>query len=640
MMKSSKKQAWMPFTIFAVVPVLALGTFSRPTTAGEPQARSKSAADSTATSVAPVMLTSTTRALPAPARQLQEALGLVKDRLNLDTLPQVDSAKQNLADTLKNLEAFIIVDSPNGQAWSDFLQLDLLKEQLDAKPSSAALAELESNMRQNYNGLELTQFTKLRAAIAEYRNALRYGNAGQRTLDFIEGSSNQILKSLEQSETLEQEQTTTLTALLAMMEDSNQAPEARQAIAEAFRSPNLELHVDEAFINTLLGRSVAQPRDVNECLLGTRIIGTACLAGNVSVDLSPMNDGVSLAINLQGTMTTNNRGYNRGVILHSTGYSPIFASKQIWATRDHIAASPASIQSDLRTRINAIEHRLKIVRRIAKKKAAEQKPKADAIARGRLSRRVANGYDEEVDGQIANANTNLQKLKQPLPAVQRLDIARPTFSLASSSRTVFASATQAADTQLAAPAPCPLPMPSPYGLCFRVHQSLPVNVLDSLLIDRVIRSHQLDNYVRQFSDEVPDDVIAESNKEKWEVHFRNYRPIDIAFEGGKISITMSTAKLLGQKSVDRPAKITAIYTPLVDSGTVTLVRDGDLNIQLGSSGTQDVALRSVVRKKFDEIFKSELPLPLDKLQEQYPRTAGLTIQSVDCDAGWLQIVLR
>lgn len=572
--------------------------------------------------------------------ELQSALTQLESQLDLERLPDVDASKQSLADALNHLDQFIVIDSENGQRWSSFLRLDEIREQLDGEPNGGVLADLESNMRQNYNGLELKQFAELRDAIGQYRNALRYGSRGQRTLDFIQSQRSRLLEQLSQSPELNAEKVTVASGLLSFLSDSNQAPDAQLAIAAAFNSPNLELQVNEHFVNSLIGRSVAQPRDVNECLLGTRIVGDACLAGDVSVDIAPMQNGVSMSINLLGTMTTNNRGYNRGVVLHSTGFSPIFASKQIWATTKFVSASPATVSSNLRTQINAIQHRLRIVRKIAKKKAAEQKPKADAIARGRLSKRVATGYDEEVDGQLATANTSLQRFNQPNPAVERLGMTKPVFSLASTSSAVSASATQAARDQLAAPEPCPLAAPADYGLNIRIHQSLPVNLLDSLLVDRVLRSKYLDNYVLQFADEVPPELLEESQKENWEVYFRSFRPVDIRFENGQITLAISTTKLIGNRSVDKPATITAAFTPVIDGDQVKLVRDGELDIDIGGGGTQGTALRSIVRAKFDSILKPEIPFPIDQLKEQYPKTANLAISQIDSDQGWLQISLK
>lgn len=593
--------------------------------------------NSPATKAAP--LVSTVSASEA-SLELQSALTQLETQLNLERLPDAEASKQQLAEALQQLDQFIVIDSDNGQLWSRFLRLDELREQLDGDPTGGVLADLESNMRQNYNGLELKQFINLRNAIGKYRNALRYGSRGQKTLDFIQNQRTRLLEQLAESPELDADKVTIASGLLAFLTDSNQAPDARLAIASAFNSPNLELQVSEQFVNSLVGRTVAQPRDVNECLLGTRIIGDACLAGDVSVDISPMQNGISMSIDLLGTMTTNNRGYNRGVVLHSTGFSPIWASKQVWATTEFVSASPATVSNNLRTQINAIQHRLRIVRRIAKKKAAEQKPKADAIARGRLSKRVATGYDEEVDGQLATANARLRKFNQPTPAVERLGMTKPTFSLASSSNAVSASATQAAPDQLAAPEPCPLATPTDYGLNIRIHQSLPVNLLDSLLVDRVLRSNQLDDYVLQFADEVPKELVEESQKENWQVYFRSFRPVDIRFENGQITLAISTTKLIGNRSVEKPATIKATFTPAIDSGQVKLVRDGELDIDIGGGGTQGTALRSVVRAKFDSILKPEIVLPIDQLKKQYPKTANLVISQINADHGWLQISLK
>lgn len=576
------------------------------------------------------------------AAKLADALRGLPEQLSVKDLPNPEAAREELLAAIAEVESFVKVETENGQAWSNFIQLpELRKLAQETKPSRSQLAELKSNLYQNYDGLELGPFTRLRQAIDGYRNAIVYGSGGERTLGFVENRQKALLDLLQKSEAAPSDTELQYTNfLLKFLERSNQAPATIDAITSVYSYPNLEFEVHESFINQLVGRDVAQPRDVNECLLGTRIIGTACLSGDVTVDLQAMNGGVALGLNMHATMTSRNRGFNRGVVLHSTGTAPVYAAKQIVATPSGVSATPAVVSADLYTRINAIQHKCRLVRKIASKKAAEQKPQADAIARGRLKRRVAEGYDQQVDEQLAEANTQLARLNGPMPVLSRLGVRRPAFSLASTDQSVYASVTQASATQLAAPKPCPIVIDSEFGMALKIHQSLPTNVVETLLLDRVLKSQNLDNYVRQFSDEVPEDILAEADGPQWQVYFRDYQPVVLDFDDGRVSITLATTKLLGAKEVQKPAEVTAVYTPEFGDGTVTLRREGDLLIDIDDTGTAVTALKSVIRKKFESIFKGTIDLPIGKLQERFPKLAGLELVAIDLDDGWMQILLR
>ncbi len=56
--------------------------------------------------------------------------------------------------------------------------------------------------------------------------------------------------------------------------------------------------------------------------------------------------------------------------------------------------------TELQTSINQIEHRLRIVRRIATRKAAEQQPEANAIGQGRLQSRLAKQFNDQIEQQL------------------------------------------------------------------------------------------------------------------------------------------------------------------------------------------------------------------------------------------------
>lgn len=90
--------------------------------------------------------------------------------------------------------------------------------------------------------------------------------------------------------------------------------------------------VGESFVNRAIGRPVNQPNPVDECVLGTRVLGNSFISGSVFADLVPFDNGVSVRLTLSGNFSSDNIGYNRGVKVYTKGYSPIYASKIISIT--------------------------------------------------------------------------------------------------------------------------------------------------------------------------------------------------------------------------------------------------------------------------------------------------------------------
>ncbi len=577
--------------------------------------------------------------------ELQQIIRQALDELDPAQLPDPIAAKKKLQLAIERLQRYVQIDSENGQAWSRFLRLPEIEEEIaKPQPNSTLLTELAMNMRQNYLGLEMGPFIELRNALDDMVRAAKYGTSAERTMQILTRRMEDLVGSLESPPGGAESELSADVGLVAnYLVESGQAPIAVDKLRQQFRRPNVQLVARETMLNRLVGRPVAEPGPVDECILGTRILGRACLTGNVLVDLLPMSGGVALNLQLTGNLTSNNRGYNRGVVLRTTGTSPVVATKQIIATTNQLTAMPATVATHLRTRINQIEHRLRIVRKIAKRKAAEQKPKADAIAEARMRRRLGSQYDEQVDGQLVEANSQLTKLRQGSPELKRLDVPMPMLAVYSTSETVDANVVQAASFQLAARKVCPIPRPVDADAVVEVHQSAAINGIESFLAGRKIRSTDIKALAKQLLGEVPPELLEEAEGPPWEITMAPFNPVQLEFDNDQVRVTVRISRMEGnERSIPGGATIAATYTPSYRDRVLALRRDGDLEIEVPGvrSATQATTLRSVVRKKFDEILKEEIVTERLNVGEKFPRLAQFDIRRVKLDDGWLQLGIR
>jgi hypothetical protein len=536
------------------------------------------------------------------------------------------------------------LSTARGQAWSKFLQLEKIKNELDKEqPDLAMLVDLHMNMKQNYLGLEYAPFVNVRDDLADVARALRYGYDPDRIVAQLGDKLQQLYDNL--NEPLGDTERSYSVGLIAnYLNEAGQAPEAIAEIHQLFSKPNVQLYARESVLNRWLARPVAQPSPVNECILGTRVIGQACLSGNVSADVTPMNGGVALNLNLSATMNSDNRGYNRGVVLLSSGSSPVFASKHIVITPQGASASPAFVSTDLSTSIYSIQHRSKLVRRIATKKAAEQKAQAESIAEGRMQRKLRTGYDEQVDQQLAEANVKFATLQRdPPPELPRLGLSRPKWGIHSTSSTVHGEVIQAAAFQLSTQAACSMPKPATSEIVVEAHQSAIMNALDVVVGDRTIRSADLDDYARQATGEVPEDLQKEADGESWSITMATYRPVEIEFDDNLVKFRLRITRMTrGDQSLDDAALITAVYAPSYADGVVTLDRQGDVEINFprASRGLRAVTLRSFLKGKFDAFFKEQIVTKPIDLSKSFPNAPNLDVDSIQLDDGWVQVGMR
>lgn len=587
-------------------------------------------------------------AMDPTARRYQEILLRARGELNESRLPDPEAAKTRLQNAIRQLENYVGPGSTRGENWFKFLRVDEIREELESeRPNFNKFIELEMNMRQNYIGLEYGPFLELRNSLNGMMRASKYGSAPERTVQVLTARIDATIEKLNEAPTnANSERASELGRVLSYLYESNQTPSAVAELRNHFRTPNVHVYATETLLQKLASRVVAEPSPVNECILGTRVIGRACLTGSVDLDLLPMNNAVSFSLNMNAMLTSNNRGFNRGVVLRTTGSSPVHAAINVVASPNGISSAPATVSTNLTTSINAIEHKLRIVRRIAKRKAAEQKPQADAIAEGRMRRKIRDQYEQQVTEQLADANVRLASFKQQQenrPELKRLSIPMPAYAIHSTDHTVNADVVHAASFQLAAEQPCKIQRPGTSDIVLELHQSLPINALESLLAGRKLRNHDLDDWAMQFLGEVPPEILAEATGDPWEITFEDFNPIQIEFDNDQIKLTLRLASMEGNdRSIPRGAIVSATYSPNYKDGVLTLLRDGELEVEVPNvrSSIQATSLRSVVKKKFDTILKEEIVTEKLDLSGRFPNAADLVINWIKINGGWMQIGVR
>jgi hypothetical protein len=595
----------------------------------------------------PNILPASASVLPGNASPwgLEALLLTAKSQLSADRLPRIDTARRELDAALADLERFIGPETENGRRWAAFLRLDELRQELATdQPRVGVLTELEMDMRQNYLGLEYPQFTRVRERLGDYVRSLRYSTAPDLTLQFIEREIDRITRELAEPTDEDFQADSAIGALVNLLSGAGQSPAVVSQLRAQYSYPNLQVNVQEAFVNRLIARSVAEPSPVRECILGTDIYGNACLVGQVYADLKPMSNGVLLSLNMSGQLTSESRGYNRGVVINSTSQSPVFASKNVYITPAGISSSGAGASTNLQTHINSIEHKRRIVRRIASRKAAQQKPLADAIAEERMQRRLTSQYDAQVNQQLTEASAQYNRLTNfSPPELGRIGLSRPQLNFYSTDTGINASALQVAEAQLAANGPSALPRSPSAQIVVEAHQSILTNALEVLLGGRRIRSENLDKYAQQILGRVPEQVLEEASGEPWSIVLASFRPVDIEFDDQAITISIRVTQLTrGEQVLPELFVVSATYVPSFSpDGLLTLNRQGPVDFRFGDArGLRVLTLRTFIKGKLEQAFKEQIELERLNLKDRFPKVGNIAIDSWQLDNGWLQVGLK
>ncbi len=577
-------------------------------------------------------------------------------RLDADKIGDAKQRQQAFLVAVDELKSHLTrtASASNTDAWIKYLRITDVLEGIEDKAKESVLAKSAAEVSQRatglYPGLEVPAVVRVRQAASEYSDALRFS----RKELIVKAISKQLQRYSEQlielKEQPSQDDIATLGLLLDLLDRLDQQVPLTQTAMSRFSSPNLRVTIDDDIIQRSVGRNVNQSSPVRDCILGTRIVGDALLSGNVTATLLPSIGSVRVQIALAGNISSNNTGYNGPVRLRTSGFGQVHASRVVSVDESGVRLEPVTTTASLTTRIDAIEHRLRLVRRIAKKKAAEQKPAADKIARGLLISRVSERFSEDTAGAASRPVPDV--MAQARPILRRLGFQEPTRTIGSTSNSVYLTATIRKDNQLASPVPPP-PVRVGYEATLQIHESVINNTLGTLLAGRTMTQTELQRLAErsgrassQAAATKQEDADESDEPSEFEIDFDQSRPIVFEARDGLVRIGIRGTRFKqGKRELKKQLEIAATYRPIktVD-GVVLLDRVGEAEIKFPGTkrlSTLQAGIRGSIKRGLADSFPQTLmdqPWKVPSSVEA-PAIAGRTYRPRHFEAqnGWLTL---
>jgi hypothetical protein len=583
-----------------------------------------------------------------PAADWQSLAANAELQLDQNLLPSIETAKLELDQAMTNLESFLKRTPQHEANWLTFLRWNSIRTELASKePVPADFIQFEKNFRQNFDGLELEPFTRVRIALQRYSRALLFGSNPKGSIDIL-GSKLKKLQELVQSPTLPRDYDSRheVAQTVSFLDQTNQAKSLVQSMTAYFSRPNVRVLVSSEFVQQKFGRPVSEQNPVNENILGTQIYGNSLLQGFVSPSLIDNSRQATMRLDLSGNFSSNNIGYNRSVKLYTTGTATVAACETIALGSDGLQTwNDTGVDANLSTQINSIEAKHRIVEKIASKVAAKQKPQADAIAVGRMERRIRDQFHQQLVDQLSQSN---QKLKSPpLPELARLGIPKPNRTSWSSSQHLALLWKVQDGVQFAATTSCPIVV-QPTGITIQVHESTFSNLLDPILAGRVLQSIDSESYASQFGELAKGGLPKDKeDDEPWAIKMSDFHPVELKLDNGLITFCIRTDKITrgadGKGGV-MPAVIQASYIPVLNNNELQLARVGTVKIDFygkQQKGAVAASLRNLLKIKFENVFRENLLETPLRLSEKLPaELQGLSLSSLQTDGGWIQAHLN
>ncbi|MCI0358408.1 MAG: hypothetical protein L0211_07995 [Planctomycetaceae bacterium] len=584
-----------------------------------------------------------------------------KSRITPVTAQQATQAKVKLAAAVRDLENWLRrAGAARSEGWKKYLGWSDLEHVVaqDGPPDAEAVARAHGKLTANKNGLELSYFRRVRDALTEYSKVASAADNPQ-----LQEQAGQQLDTLAAAiEAYDANPGASDDALaigraLAWLDRTGQAGSLAHSIRQKYGQPNLYGSVSERLAAVGMEQYVDQVTGVRENILGTDLHGTARMTGHTTLSFLENPRAATLNIFLSGTAVSNNVGYNGPVTVRTTGVTSVAGNKQLQMTADGLVAFLASANCRTNSTLHSLNARCCLVEKIGRRRAAEQKPQAEAIASGRASARVAASMDRQAAPMVAEQNARYQeKLKQPL---QRRNAFPEDLTFSSTVDRASVRVLDVAAGRLGAPSGPPQ-QEGLHDLALRVHESLPVNMGETMLGGFEMTDLRLEKLIKDdLKTELPEELrvtladgTLDPDKEPWSIIFAKELPVRAKFQDGGLWVAIR-AEGFTRGEGDTPGKYKPAITELVEISAAykiektdvgaTLRRDGDVVIRFPSRANpdqitvRDNAIVTFMRRKFRNMFKEEFAGQGIKLKDRWEKAGTLRLAEIKSSDAWLSL---
>jgi hypothetical protein len=556
------------------------------------------------------------------------------------------TAAAKLREAIRPLDAWLN-RSRSGAGWRKYLDWPALEQQAASAANAdvETLARLYRQLDSGAEGLELARFAAVRRALGGYLEAV--GTAKNPKADEVYGRRLEQLAGAVATAAAAgtPDPLEPVGPILARLEESGQAPGLVQRIRRAVGRPNLMLEIDESLLADRVNRAVDETAPVNEVLLGTRVRGTGRTTGFVTLDFRPSLDRAVIDFRLDATNHSRTRGGQGPVTVHSLGTTTISASKRVLIDEQGVTALPVEAQADVDTKTAGIgvnkRFGQRIIRKIASRKVAEMRPRAEAISSERARERVRSQFESQTAEPIAQAARDYQtKFRHRLidrgwyPEMLHLN---------TDDRRLYVTARKSLADQVAAFSQPPA-VDSDAVLAARLHQSFFNNLAEQELAGRTLTKERLEEELEKAGRTMPDSLESEQDQPPWSITFAKRRPVELKVGDGTVRLTVRGS---GYTSGDREfdaMDVWATYRIESEAGRYRLVRDGDVQIYppdfVPGGGKklsiQQTSLRGILQKRFNKVFDEVIEIKSLELPGELAAAGPLPLEQLEARKdGWL-----
>jgi hypothetical protein len=555
-------------------------------------------------------------------------------------------AASKLRETLGPLDR-LLSRSASGENWKKYLDWSALQQQAASGSHAdiATLKRLYGRLDSGENGLEMPQFAAVRRAVGSYLEAADAATNPQAAEVYSQRLDKLAAAVATAAATGTPEPLDPVGPLLARLEDSGQAPAAVSRIRGAVNRPNLFLEVDESLLARGVNRPVNDVAPINDTVLGTRVRGTGRTDGRVFLDFVPSTERATVDIAFDATNHSDTKGSQGPVTVRTLGTTKLGARKRMLIDDRQIVSLPVSAHASTDTQTAGIgvskKFGQRLIRKIASRKIAEMRPRAEAIAEGKALAKVREQFESQTADPISRASRDYQaKFRRPL--IER-GWYPEMLNLSTTHSRLQVTARKALADQIAA-FTAPPPVDPDAVLSARVHETMVNNSAEITLGGRTITQKFVEEQLRKNNMAVPAELKNDADQQPWSITFAKRRPVELDVDDNRVKMTVrGTHYTSGEREFDA-MDVWATYRIEPAHSGVRLVRDGDVQIYppgfVPGGGKklnlQQTSLRGILQKRFNKVFKEVVDMEPLKLPGELEKSGPLPIEQFDARKdGWL-----
>ncbi len=432
-----------------------------------------------------------------------------------------------------------------------------------------------------------------------------------------------------------------LCAAPAVCEQAVEPPAA--AVGEQYRLPNVHVNISEDLLNAFLASTAHTRAPFNEMILGSRYHGMSTTDSSFSLRTEPAEDSVALTLLWQATVASRTQSTTQRTDVSSRSTTRIAAIKQLSWQQSEWQVEPARARAASRSRITNVNVRRLLGRRVARRRAYQQRPAVDRSVARQAEQRTRREFDRQIDTLLATMQENFDRqIRQPLAERGQLPELVRQRSTADAMELILLEAN---GSQYGATSGIPTRFSKQsYDFSLSLHQSALNNLATGMFAGEQVSENQLAEQMAEVLGRAPAGLQPSDPEKLWTIHFHRESPLRVEFAAGVVTVTLLTQGFtVGGQSIPG-ARLKVAYELDTDGPRLHGARQGrieivplDANEDSPQVGVRYQVFRSMLRRRFDRVFPAEftwdkLPLPVD-----WPERASLTFAHCQATGEWLQL---